>query len=125
MIHFLKLARPEAALLFAVAALAASSASAQTPLVQASPAQGQTTIWGCDAPSGHSCSFALFPQVGAIRKFNIPAGQRYSVADTRPGFDAYFVSIDVPAPANLTECAAIQKRGIFCKRAVVGAKYNN
>jgi hypothetical protein len=84
-----------------------------------------TAIWGCDAPAGHTCYFAIISTTGAVRNFTMTAGQKYSVPGVQVGADYYFVAIDQAAPTNQPACATIVKKGGFCKASIVNAQYNN
>jgi hypothetical protein len=110
------------ALLLLSTMAAAPPAAAQT----AAPADPHVmVIVGCDAPTGHECSFAVFSGNSDRGPwFIIPAGSRMSLPNIEPGYDHYVVVIDGSPPLSL-DCADEKVRGRFCKVAAFVAGYNN
>jgi hypothetical protein len=96
--------------------LGAPGATAQTAGIQ-------TVTFGCDAPAGSVCYFAVYMQDNAVLSFSLAAGGRRPVYGAVPARDRYQVAINHPTPGDFAKCQS--QIGGWCKVSWVGMGYNN
>jgi hypothetical protein len=107
-----------APLLAALSIMAALSAGAS--------AQAQTAVqWGCDAPMGKTCYFAIEYAAGGSRIFSLASGRKMKVSGVKPGVDQYLVSIDAPNLGDINRCRQLIAVGRQCQAKVVDPSYND
>jgi hypothetical protein len=89
-------------------------------------AQGaQAVSFGCDAPAGRTCYFAVQGGGAASRLFSLPSGRRAQIGGLRPGLDLYLVSLDAPNNGDLNRCRQLTVLGHVCQRKVVDSSFND
>jgi hypothetical protein len=105
--------------------LALAGQAAVPPPAAPGPPDRPAVVLGCDAPTGHWCSYAVFYDTGVRGPwFTIPGGSRLLLPNVAPDFDRYIVVVDGEAPLSL-DCNGAQAHGHFCKIAVLVRGYNN